>query len=181
MKKVSEKNNNQKPIWIIGIALIIFLILLAGSLIGLKISRDGLNKVAEKGEFILGNKTNTSDNYITLKDGTKVLKNEDILNAREETDGLVVTNFEIEEKKGTTYIKATVTNSTSGETVEDERISIKVFDEDGNQIEEGISTLPKLKATQSTVITIASYKDCINAKGIKVERLEPYISQEEKK
>ena len=50
MKEKSEDNKNiiRKPIWIIGISLIIFLLLLAGSLVILKISRDGLNKVAEK-------------------------------------------------------------------------------------------------------------------------------------
>ena len=50
---MEEKNNKETPtsgtekkaFWIIGIALIIFLVILFGSLIGLKITRDGLNNV----------------------------------------------------------------------------------------------------------------------------------------
>ena len=68
MKETNGENNIQKPIWIIGISLIIFLLLLAGSLVILKISRDGLNKVAEKGDIITETNTRKSDNYIVLAD-----------------------------------------------------------------------------------------------------------------
>ena len=103
MKETNGENNIQKPIWIIGISLIIFLLLLAGSLVILKISRDGLNKVAEKGDIITETNTRKSDNYIVLADGTKLIKNEEVLNAVEEIEGMVVKNFEIEEKDGVSY------------------------------------------------------------------------------
>ena len=128
MKETNGENNIQKPIWIIGISLIIFLLLLAGSLVILKISRDGLNKVAEKGDIITGTNTSKSDNYIVLADGTKVIKNEEVLNAVEEIEGMVVKKFEIEEKDGVSYIKAEIINN-SGESIGDSRISLKIFDE----------------------------------------------------
>ena len=158
MKETNGENNIQKPIWIIGISLIIFLLLLAGSLVILKISRDGLNKVAEKGDIITETNTRKSDNYIVLADGTKLIKNEEVLNAVEEIEGMVVKNFEIEEKDGVSYIKAEIINN-SGESIVDSRISLKIFDANGNQIEDGTSNIPELKPNQSTIITITSYKD----------------------
>lgn len=182
MKEKSEDNKNsiRKPIWIIGISLIIFLLLLAGSLVILKISRDGLNKVAEKGNIITGANNIKSDNYIVLADGTKVIKNEEVLNAVEEIEGMVVKNFEIEEKDGVSYIKAEIINN-SGESIGDSRISLKIFDANGNQIEDGTSNIPELKPNQSTTIAITSYKDCINATKVKVEKLPPFEISEEKK
>lgn len=180
MKETNGENNIQKPIWIIGISLIIFLLLLAGSLVILKISRDGLNKVAEKGDIITGTNTSKSDNYIVLADGTKIIKNEEILNAVEEIEGMVVKNFEIEEKDGVSYIKAEIINN-SGESIGDSRISLKIFDANGNQIEDGTSNIPELKPNQSTIITITSYKDCINVTKVKVEKLPPFEISEEKK
>ena len=180
MKETNGENNIQKPIWIIGISLIIFLLLLAGSLVILKISRDGLNKVAEKGDIITGTNTSKSDNYIVLADGTKVIKNEEVLNAVEEIEGMGVKNIEIEEKDGVSYIKAEIINN-SGESIGDSRISLKIFDENGKQIEDGTSNIPELKPNQSTIITITSYKDCINATKVKVEKLPPFEISEEKK
>ena len=58
---------------------------------------------------------------------------------------------------------------------------IKIFDENGKQIEDGTSNIPELKPNQSTIITITSYKDCINATRVKVEKLPPFEISEEKK
>ena len=77
---MEEKNNKETPtsgtekkaFWIIGIALIIFLIILFGSLIGLKITRDGLNNVIKNHGKNSGEINNLVQNYEELENGVKI-------------------------------------------------------------------------------------------------------------
>lgn len=92
---MKKENTNEKIFWVIGIALIIFLILVLGSIIGLKMVRKGIHNVVD------GNgQTTYSDNniYEVDEDGVKRNVYEGITDAEVDVDLVRFSQFTIMER-----------------------------------------------------------------------------------
>lgn len=172
------KDNNEKAIWVIGIALIIFLILLGGSLIGLKLTRDGANKVLNNGGVNpSGRLIQDVEEYTVLEDGTKKSTNKDIAETEIDNNGIVFSNFAILERpenenqpEGTVYSEVDFDiKNTTNEMMKNKTFVIKLYGDDGNMIQDLSVFVAELGAGQSTRIANFLYgNECILATKVEV-------------
>ncbi len=126
-KETPTNETEKKAFWIVGIALIVFLIILFGSLIGLKITRDGINKIANTD---LGNGTvtqNAVQNYEELENGVRYNTSEDVVNAEIVKNGIRLAHFNIDEIDGISTVSASIENVTQ-EIIKDITINVRIYD-----------------------------------------------------
>lgn len=130
-KKKEDEKTLEKAFWIIGIALIVFLIILGGVLIGLKITRDGANRISGS---LDGKNGGAGENYVVQDDGSRVVTNKDVTNYSAVVAGRKFSNFVIEEKDGFSSLAATIAN-VAGEKLESKQYMITLYDEEDNEIQ----------------------------------------------
>ena len=117
---MGEKNNKETPttgtekkaFWIIGFALIIFLIILFGSLIGLKITRDRVNNVIKNQGKNSGELGEVVQNYEELENGVKINTSDEVREAEFVKDGIRLSHFNIDEIDGFSTVSASFENMT---------------------------------------------------------------------
>lgn len=154
-KETPTNETEKKAYWIIGIAVIIFLVMLLGSLIGLKITRDGLDSVIKNyGK----NSGEIQSSYEVLADGTKVNISDAVKNAEFIKDGIKVSNFSIIEADGISTVSYTIENI-SQETVKDITVKINPYDSNDVRLADFSSYTSSLEAgrvnNMSSQITVS--------------------------
>lgn len=172
-KKETESNlenkTTQKAFWMVGMALIIFLILLLGSIIGLKYTRDGINGVLDKFNGI--DNDSSKLNYVVLEDGTKENTNEDIKNAEFTIEGIRINNFAIKDIDGLSTVEVVVENITEN-IIPEATFKIEIYGSNNELIEEYPIELSKIAPMMPTMIIRNIMNDCSNASKIEVEMID---------
>lgn len=176
MKEVSTQ---EKAAWIIGIALIVFLIILGGCLIGLQITRDKINNVANNPN-LNGGAMGTTENYTVWEDGTKENVNPKVTDAQIEIDGIEFSSFSIREKQdenpsGEGIVRSEIRmnlQNLSDEDKDSQTYLVKLYNDAEQIIFEFSVQVADLKAGQSTKILHTTYGlPCVNAERVEVENV----------
>ena len=174
-----ENDMQEKAYWIIGFALVIFLILLAGSLIGLKITRDKVNQIVEKSGLIQNTKIEGNLNYTVWEDGTRENISQNVVGAEIEVEGTKFSSFSIldreETDSGDSIISGTirfaVENTTSGEMPEKTYLMTLLDDKDEIITEFSLQT-KELAAKERKEISHLLYNiACAETEKIEVKEL----------
>lgn len=160
---------HRKSFWIIGIALIIFLILLLGSIIGLYLVRRGIDDALVNSGILSGDMSDEVLNYQELEDGTKENISEAIRDAEFDVDGIKLSHFTIQTATdGICTITAHIENLTE-ENIENKSFFMVLKDSNDEVITKISFDVEDLVA-QTPVITVKSIDvDCANAATIEME------------
>lgn len=173
---MGEKNNKETPtgkternaFLIVGIALIIFLVILLGSLIGLKITRDGLNNVIKNHGKNSGEINNVIQNYEELENGAKVNTSEEVRNAEFIKDGIRLSHFNIDEIDGFSTVSASIENMTQ-EVIKDITIVVKMYDSNNTLLAEFSAVTSSIEPENMEMINSQIMKSCANAAKIEAD------------
>lgn len=163
-KNLSEEQTHERAFWIIGIAIIIFLILLGGSLIGMKIIRDKANHVGDVVGEVDGL---TNNNYVVLENGNKKLTKPSITDFEVEVEGRKFDNFSIEILDEGTDITANVTNVTE-ETLPQGSYTLELFDGKGNSIVSYLIDIIGAEPGKTTSFLSSVAADCSDVEKIEI-------------
>lgn len=164
VKQDGEKNTHQKAFWIVGIALIIFLILVLGSVIGLKLTRDGVNNFVGQ----IGNGNQDEQNYVVLEDGTKENTSDGIKNAVFTIEGRKFYDFKVTEKNGLSTVEAKIQNVTE-EVLQGASFKVRLFNTKNELIKEYTILTASIQPNVSTLTVTNVMEDCTDAASIEVE------------
>ena len=159
---MEEKNNKKTPtigtekkaFWIIGIALIIFLIILFGSLIGLKITRDRVNDLIKNQGKNSGELNNVVQNYEELENGVKVNTSDDVREAEFTKDGIRLSHFNIDEIDGFSTVSASIE---------------KMYDSNNTLLAEFSALTSSIEPGNMEMINSQIMKGCANAAKIEAD------------
>ena len=162
-KKGMEEQTHERAFWIIGIAIIIFLILLGGSLIGMKMIRDKANYVGE----VVDKAGEISNNYVVTESGVKQVTNPAITELEVEVEGRKFHNFSIEVSEEGSNISADVTNMTE-EKLPQSSFTFELYDGQGNMIIAYLIGITEAEPGKTTSILSSVLVDCLNVERIEV-------------
>lgn len=177
MKENKEGNSNQKALWIIGISVIIFLVLLLGSIIGLKITQNGVNKVLDGAENLQFNDDGEPMYYEVWEDGTMENISEQIASAEFILNGVRYSNFTIREVNEMTEISADIENVTD-EKIAEQNIIIKLYDANEEVIAVPAVQVTDLEARSIVPLRHVIYDSCVNAAKLELELANPVENME---
>lgn len=166
---VEPTNMHQKVYWIIGIALIIFLLFLFGSLIILRITENTANNAAN-GLNKLQNQKGEEVNYeiINEEHGIKRNASENIEDAEFDINGLRLSHVRITEFGDTTDITIEVGNISS-ETVAPQEFNVKFYDSKNQLLVELPITTEEIPIETITMVHTMTEKSCVNATRVEIE------------
>lgn len=171
-EKNLRENTHEKFFWIIGIAVIIFMILLLGSLIGLKITRDSVGNISE---IQFGN----NRNYEVLEDGTMKNTNKDVLRKEIDVDNIRFSHFTIsqrneqnEEGEETydTDVAFDIENMNE-EVLESALFIVTLYDSNNNKLIDFSIQLDDMPAREPIVFRQNLTKSCVDTANIDVKRV----------
>ena len=171
-EKKSEENTSEKFFWIIGIAVIVFLILLLGSLIGLKMTRDKINSIS-------GLKLNNNGNYEVLEGGTMRNTNDELLRAEIDVDNIRFSNFAITQRNELTdedeeYYDADISfniENMNEEVVESAMFIVTLYDSSNTKLIDFSIQLDNLPARKPIPYRQNLNKSCVDAAHVEVEKI----------
>ena len=158
---------HKKAFWVVGIALIIFLVLLFGSIFGLKLVRDKANEIQNDPALIGGQGNDNVLNYRELEDGTKENISDSIREAEFEIEGVKLSGFSIKSKDGSSTITANIENTTE-EVIAGKTFMIELIDANGENVTEFTMDIAELAAKVPTITIRTLNTDCANAETIDV-------------
>ena len=169
----SKENTSEKFFWIIGIGIIVFLILLLGSLIGLKITRDKISGIS--GFQFASNKSN----YDVLEDGTMKNVNDELLRAEIDIDNIRFSNFAITQRNedigesGEFYdtdINFNIENMNK-EVVESAVFIVTLYGSDDTKLIDFSIQLDNLPAREPIMYRQNVNQSCVDAAHVDIEKL----------
>ncbi len=169
-EKVKFEENEKRAFWIIGFAVILFLVLVFGGIILLKITRNTLDDVnnALSGDILNNNQSNV--NYVTAEDGEKENVSEDVIGAEFTIDGRRFSHFSIREYEGVTTIDFAIENETDKE-VPTENFLVILKDDNGDSLETLSVTIRKIDPHGMEMYYTTLEGDLANAKSIEVRAI----------
>ncbi len=168
-EKVKFEEHEKRAFWIIGFALILFLVLVFGGIILLKVTRNVLDDVND----LDGNLTIGGDeikNYTTDEDGERRNVSEGVVDAEFEVAGRRFSHFNIREYAGMSTIDATVENLTE-ETLPEADFVLILYDNNGDSLEEVVVRIAEIKAQRMEMLITTLEEDLANAKSIDVKEV----------
>ena len=165
MKKDNNSSNKNAYLYL-ELAVLFFLIVLFGSLVGLTLTRIGANN------FVLKNKYNENENetYIEYEDGSRENISDGVVNAEFEYDGLIFSHFEIESTESTCTLKVEIENTTNLD-IEEKTFLVSFYDALGDELTETVTlTTDGAIASNSMQKIIAPIRDdVVTATSIGIE------------
>ena len=167
-KETPTGETEKKAFWIIGIALIIFLIILFGSLIGLKITRDRVNDVIKNQGKNSGEIDNVVQNYEELQSGAKVNTSEEVRDAEFIKDGIKLSHFDISEIEGFSTVSASIENMTQ-EVIKDITIVVKMYDSNNTLLAEFSAVTSSIEPEKMEMINSQIMKSCVNTARVEAD------------
>ncbi len=174
---MKDENSERRAGWALGLALIVFLILVLGSIIGLSITRDGIFNFIGRSDPLTGD--NTVKNYITYEDGRKENNSSAIVNAEFEIDGLIFSNFVLETKDDeSTTLSMNIKNATEND-IAQKTIVFGFLDNFGDEIIDELAMLTPevLPANSDTQWAMVVLDNIVNADEITVRELGKEIQE----
>lgn len=169
-EKVKFEENEKRAFWIIGFAVILFLVLVFGGIILLKITRNTLDDVNNAFSGDVLNNTQSNLNYITSEDGEKENVSEGVVDAEFTIDGRRFSHFNIREYEGVTTIDFSIENETDEEVPTDNFLVI-VKDDNGDSLEELSVTIRKIEPHGMEMYYTTLEEDLANAESIEVRAI----------
>lgn len=173
---MGEKNNKETPtgkternaFLIVGIALIIFLVILLGSLIGLKITRDRLNNVIKNQGKNSGEQGEVIQNYEELENGVKINTSDDVREAEFTKDGIRLSHFNIDEIDGFSTVSASIENMTQ-EVIKDITIVIRLYDSNDTLLAEFSAVTSSIEPENMDIVNTQIMKSCANTARVEAD------------
>lgn len=170
-EKKSGENTGEKFFWIVGIAVIIFMILLLGSLIGLKITRDKIGGIS-------GFQWSGNSNYEILDNGTMRNTNNEILRTEIDVDNVRFSHFAITQRNGEsgedevydTDISFDIENMNE-EVLESALYIVALYDSSNTKLIDFSIQLDNLPAREPVMFRQNLSKSCVDAAHIEVEKV----------
>lgn len=166
-KETPTNGTEKKAFWIVGIALIVFLIILFGSLIGLKITRDGLNNIIKNQGKISGEKS-AVQNYEELDNGVKINTSDEVRDAEITKNGIRLSHFNIDEIDGLSTVSAAIENVTQ-EVINDITITVKMYDSNDELLAEFSVVTTSLEPERMDTLASQIMKSCVNAARVEAD------------
>lgn len=169
-EKVKFEENEKRAFWLIGFAIILFLVLVFGSIILLKITRSALDDAnnALSGDILNNNQSNL--NYITAEDGEKENVSEGVVDAEFTINGRRFSNFNIREYEGITTINFSIKNLTEKTTPVDNFLVI-IKDDNGDSLEALSIAIREIEPNDMEMYYTTLGKDLANAASIEVRAI----------
>lgn len=173
---MGEKNNKETPtsgtekkaFWIIGFALIIFLIILFGSLIGLKITRDGINNIIKNQGKTSGELGEVIQNYEELENGVKINTSDEVKEAEFIKDGIRLSHFNIDEIDGFSTVSASIENMTQ-EVIKEITIVIRLYDSNDTLLAEFSAVTSSIEPGNMDIVNTQIMKSCANTARVEAD------------
>ena len=173
---MGEKNNKETPttgtekkaFWIIGFALIIFLIILFGSLIGLKITRDRVNNVIKNQGKNSGELGEVVQSYEELENGVKINTSDEVREAEFVKDGIRLSHFNIDEIDGFSTVSASIENMTQ-EVIKEITIVIRLYDSNDTLLAEFSAVTSSIEPENMAVVNTQIMKSCANTARVEAD------------
>ena len=148
----------------------LILILVIITIIAIIIMVTNKNKKQEdSNQTVEQNTTQTEEKYVdVLDDGTKLNKSSKLQEVKK-IDGMEISDFQITQKDNVTVLLGTITNKTN-QTKGDYPISIKILDDQGNEITTVGGYIGKLDAGESTQLNCSATFDYANAYDFEITK-----------
>lgn len=159
-----EEKRMEKNFWIIGIAIIIFLLLILGSVVLLKNARDKANNLTNE---MGGNNNNEQPNYIVSADGTKENVNKNVTDAEFVVEGRKFYDFRIVEKDGLSTVEARIENTTDT-VLQGATFKVRLLNSNAEVIKEYVIITTEIQPKASTLTVTNIFEDCSDAESVEV-------------
>lgn len=174
-KEVKFEEHEKRAFWIVGLALILFLVFVFGGVILLKVARNALGDAAGvlSGENL--NNTQSGVNYTTNEYGERENVSEGVTDAEFIVDDRKFTHFNIRSFEGITTIDASIENLTDKDLPEADFLLI-VKDDVGDSLDEITVRITEIKANKMEMLVLSLEKDLVNAKSIEVREIKANLA-----
>jgi len=170
-EKGTKEKLDEKPFLAIGIALIIFLILVLGSIIGLKIVRDKINGTGGT----TGRTNMNTSNYEVLENGVKSNTSTGVTNAEIDIDNIRFNHFGIVERGEADFLDTDITFDVENMD-EEERgplsFLIRFFDSKEQLITDFTIRIESLPARESIPFRQNLNFSCVDAAKVVVQKID---------
>lgn len=168
-EKVKFEEHEKRAFWIIGFAVILFLVLVFGGIILLKVTRNVLDDVNDlDGNLVIGGEE--IKNYTTDEDGERRNVSEGVVDAEFEVAGRRFSHFNIREYAGLSTIDATVENLTE-ETLPESDFVLTFYDDNGDALDEIVVSIREIEPRNMEMLIATVEEDIVNAKSIDVKEV----------
>lgn len=168
-EKVKFEEHEKRAFWIVGFAVILFLVLVLGGIILLKVTRNVLDDVNDlDGNLVIGGEE--IKNYTTDENGERRNVSEGVVDAEFEVAGRRFSHFNIREYAGISTIDATVENLTE-EALSEADFMLSLYDDNGDSLEEIVVRIGQLEARGMEMLITTLEEDLVNAKSIDVKEV----------
>lgn len=168
-EKVKFEEHEKRAFWIIGFAVILFLVLVLGGIILLKVTRNVLDDVNElDGNLVIGGEE--IKNYTTDEDGERRNVSEGVVDAEFEVAGRRFSHFNIREYAGLSTIDAAVENLTE-ETLPESDFVLTFYDDNGDALDEIVVSIREIEPRNMEMLIATVEEDIVNAKSIDVKEV----------
>lgn len=168
-EKVKFEAHEKRAFWLIGLAVILFLVLVLGGIILLRIARNALNDASNLSGDIL-NLSNANQNYTTDEDGERKNVSEGVVDAEFEIGSRRFSHFNIREYAGRTTVDASVENLTE-ETLPESNFLITFLDESGEALEKIVVRVGAIEPNGMEMLFTTLEEDLVNAESIDVQEI----------
>lgn len=173
-EKKIEDNTHQKAYWIVGISLIIFLILLFGSLIGFNIIRNRIQ------DFSLGNGRRGGTNYEVSDDGLMKNISKGLAETEINVENIVFSGFTITERNtdsGETEtiidsdIRFTIENKSEEDIKDAGSYSVALYDSSNSKLTQFTIKLDTLPSKKEVMFRQNLNMSCVNADRVEISKI----------
>ena len=183
--KMTEEETHERAFWIVGIGIIVFLILLLGSIIGLKYTRENAEKVGEIAgntptQTVINNEPE-SKNYTVWEDGTKENVTDGIKKAQIDVDKVRFSSFSIIERKvedlyegEDVSISSTLSSAVENmneNVLQEGSYVISLFGENNNLLTKFSFSAKELPAREIQTFMHEENVSCVDAVKVEVEKV----------
>lgn len=166
---VKFEEHEKRAFWMVGIALILFLILVLGGIVLLRITHNALDDANE----LNGNLTVDSGevkNYTTDEDGERRNVSEGVVNAEFVVADRRFSHFNVRGYEGMTNVNATVENLTE-ETLPESDFILVFYDDNGDSLDEVVVSIREIEPHDMEMLIVTLEEDLTNASRIELKEI----------
>ncbi len=175
-KEVKFEEHEKRAFWLVGFALILFLVLVFGGIILLKVTRNALNDVDGGLSGEAQNNTQLNVNYTTDEYGEKENVSEEVTEAEFIVGNRRFAHFNIRSFEGITRIDASVENLTDKDLPEADFLLI-IKDNAGDSLDEITVRVTEIEANRMEMLVLSIEKDLVNAKSIEIREINADVAE----
>lgn len=168
-EKVEFEEHEKRAFWLVGLAIILFLVLVFGGIILLRVARNVLDDANDlNGGLVSGSEQNK--NYTTDEDGERRNISEGVVDAEFNVSGRSFFDFNINEYAGISTVRATVRNLTD-ETLPESNFNLTFYDDNGDELENVVVKVREIEPQAMEMMITTLEEDLVNSKSIEVKEV----------